>query len=145
MVSYPIPPHDMFSDGHNNMTTVLLSADVTSTMYMYIHHSPVLIIYPGLQVNGLSNLFWGWGREDDELYVRMKEAGMIVCISLSLSLSLSLSTFAYIVVFIMLVLLLHHLRCNIHRVSRQVTKHLSIFTTRPSGLGTRNDTTTSGR
>ena len=129
----------MFSDGHNNMTTVLLRADVTSTMYMYIHHSPVLIIYPGLQVNGLSNLFWGWGREDDELYVRMKEAGMIVCISLSLS------AFAYVVVFIMLVLLLHHLRCNIHRVSRQVTKRLSIFTTRPSGLGTRNDTTTSGR
>ena len=31
-----------------------------------------------LQVNGLSNLFWGWGREDDELYVRMKEAGMKV-------------------------------------------------------------------
>lgn len=31
-----------------------------------------------LQVNGLSNLFWGWGREDDELYVRMKEAGMTV-------------------------------------------------------------------
>ena len=33
---------------------------------------------PPLQVNGLSNLFWGWGREDDELYVRMKEAGMTV-------------------------------------------------------------------
>lgn len=31
-----------------------------------------------LQVNGLSNLFWGWGREDDELYVRMKEVGMKV-------------------------------------------------------------------
>ena len=30
------------------------------------------------QVNGLSNLFWGWGREDDELYLRMKEAGMKV-------------------------------------------------------------------
>ena len=31
-----------------------------------------------LQVNGLSNLFWGWGREDDELYVRMKEAKMTI-------------------------------------------------------------------
>ena len=31
------------------------------------------------QVNGLTNIFWGWGREDDELYVRMKEAGMTVC------------------------------------------------------------------
>ena len=95
MVSYPIPLQDMFSDGHNNMTTVLLSADVTSTMYMYIHHSPILIIYPGLQVNGLSNLFWGWGREDDELYVRMKEAGMIVCISLSLSLSICIHSGIY--------------------------------------------------
>ncbi|PIK55740.1 putative beta-1,4-galactosyltransferase 7 [Apostichopus japonicus] len=25
-------------------------------------------------VNGLSNSFWGWGREDDELYMRMEEA-----------------------------------------------------------------------
>lgn len=33
------------------------------------------------QVNGLSNLFWGWGREDDELYLRMKEAGMKVSVS----------------------------------------------------------------
>ena len=32
-----------------------------------------------LQVNGLSTLFWGWGREDDELYLRMKEAKMTVC------------------------------------------------------------------
>ncbi len=30
------------------------------------------------QVNGLSNLFWGWGREDDELYTRMREKGMVV-------------------------------------------------------------------
>ena len=31
-----------------------------------------------LQVNGLSNLFWGWGREDDELYLRIKEVKMAV-------------------------------------------------------------------
>ena len=31
-----------------------------------------------LQVNGLSNRFWGWGREDDELYVRMIEANLKV-------------------------------------------------------------------
>ena len=29
-------------------------------------------------MDGLSNLFWGWGREDDELYVRIQEAGMKV-------------------------------------------------------------------
>lgn len=27
------------------------------------------------EVNGLSNKFWGWGREDDELYMRIVEAG----------------------------------------------------------------------
>lgn len=30
------------------------------------------------KVNGLSNKFWGWGREDDELYQRMKEAGLTI-------------------------------------------------------------------
>nr|CAG4652136.1 EOG090X0CO7 [Triops cancriformis] len=28
------------------------------------------------KVNGLSNRYWGWGLEDDELYVRMKNAGL---------------------------------------------------------------------
>ncbi|XP_071947600.1 beta-1,4-galactosyltransferase 7-like [Antedon mediterranea] len=27
-------------------------------------------------LNGLSNKFWGWGREDDEFYMRMKEADL---------------------------------------------------------------------
>jgi hypothetical protein len=30
------------------------------------------------QVNGMTNIFWGWGREDDEFYVRMKKAGLVV-------------------------------------------------------------------
>ena len=30
------------------------------------------------QVNGLSNKFWGWGREDDELFMRMVQAGLKV-------------------------------------------------------------------
>ncbi|XP_067935262.1 beta-1,4-galactosyltransferase 7-like [Watersipora subatra] len=30
------------------------------------------------RLNGLSNRYWGWGREDDEFYVRMKEADIIV-------------------------------------------------------------------
>ncbi|XP_064630880.1 beta-1,4-galactosyltransferase 7-like [Lineus longissimus] len=29
-------------------------------------------------VNGMTNIFWGWGREDDEFYVRMKKAGLVV-------------------------------------------------------------------
>ncbi|MFH4977195.1 hypothetical protein AB6A40_003904 [Gnathostoma spinigerum] len=28
-------------------------------------------------VNGMSNKYWGWGLEDDEFYVRLKEAGLI--------------------------------------------------------------------
>lgn len=28
------------------------------------------------ELNGLSNKYWGWGLEDDELYVRIKEAGI---------------------------------------------------------------------
>ena len=31
-----------------------------------------------LQINGMSNRYWGWGREDDELYVRMKKANLNV-------------------------------------------------------------------
>lgn len=30
------------------------------------------------KVNGLSTKFWGWGREDDELYMRIKDAEMTV-------------------------------------------------------------------
>ncbi|KFB39790.1 hypothetical protein ZHAS_00007156 [Anopheles sinensis] len=30
------------------------------------------------QLNGMSNRYWGWGLEDDEFYVRIKEAGLEV-------------------------------------------------------------------
>ncbi|CAK9800381.1 Beta-1,4-galactosyltransferase 7 [Anthophora quadrimaculata] len=30
------------------------------------------------QVNGMSNKYWGWGLEDDEFYIRLKEAGLTV-------------------------------------------------------------------
>jgi len=30
------------------------------------------------RVNGLSNLFWGWGREDDDFYLRLKAANLPV-------------------------------------------------------------------
>ncbi|KAK2587503.1 hypothetical protein KPH14_003203 [Odynerus spinipes] len=31
-----------------------------------------------MQVNGMSNKYWGWGLEDDEFYVRLKEAGLSI-------------------------------------------------------------------
>ncbi|XP_063434377.1 beta-1,4-galactosyltransferase 7-like [Mytilus trossulus] len=31
-----------------------------------------------IKINGMSNRYWGWGREDDELYVRIKKAGLNV-------------------------------------------------------------------
>ncbi|EZA54390.1 hypothetical protein DMN91_002001 [Ooceraea biroi] len=31
-----------------------------------------------IQVNGMSNKYWGWGLEDDEFYVRLKEAHLSV-------------------------------------------------------------------
>ena len=42
-----------------------------------IQHDKVIILF---QVNGMSNRYWGWGREDDELYVRLKKAGLKVSI-----------------------------------------------------------------
>lgn len=29
-----------------------------------------------IAVNGMSNKYWGWGLEDDEFYVRLREAGL---------------------------------------------------------------------
>ncbi|VDO94895.1 unnamed protein product [Soboliphyme baturini] len=30
------------------------------------------------QVNGMSNRYWGWGLEDDEFYLRLKDAGLSI-------------------------------------------------------------------
>lgn len=30
------------------------------------------------QMNGMSNKYWGWGLEDDEFYIRIKDAGLKV-------------------------------------------------------------------
>lgn len=34
-----------------------------------------------LQCNGMSNRFWGWGREDDEFYRRLRKAELQVKVS----------------------------------------------------------------
>lgn len=30
------------------------------------------------KVNGMSNVYWGWGMEDDEFYVRLRQSGIEV-------------------------------------------------------------------
>jgi xylosylprotein 4-beta-galactosyltransferase len=35
------------------------------------------------KLNGLSNLFWGWGREDDEFYLRIRQANLKVSVVMS--------------------------------------------------------------
>lgn len=38
------------------------------------------VVLLSLQCNGMSNRFWGWGREDDEFYRRIKGAGLQVSV-----------------------------------------------------------------
>lgn len=38
----------------------------------------LLTKYHFIKINGMSNRYWGWGREDDELYVRIKKANLNV-------------------------------------------------------------------
>lgn len=69
-------------------------------MYEYPEHGPFHVASPELhpkyhyqtfvggillvkrehfqQMNGMSNKYWGWGLEDDEFYVRIKDAGLRV-------------------------------------------------------------------
>jgi xylosylprotein 4-beta-galactosyltransferase len=46
-------------------------------------------------VNGMSNRYWGWGLEDDEFYVRMKEAGLEIYRPINLTTG-SADTFSHI-------------------------------------------------
>ena len=48
-----------------------------------------------LLVNGMSNKYWGWGLEDDEFYVRLKEAGLNVSRPVNISTG-SNNTFAHV-------------------------------------------------
>lgn len=44
-----------------------------------LSHSAFLLYREHFElVNGMSNKYWGWGLEDDEFYVRLKEAGLNV-------------------------------------------------------------------
>lgn len=51
-----------------------------------------------LLVNGMSNKYWGWGLEDDEFYVRLKEAGLNVTRPQNLSTDVQ-STFKWVNLF----------------------------------------------
>jgi len=47
------------------------------------------------QMNGMSNKYWGWGLEDDEFYVRIKDAGLQVTRPVNISTGTS-NTFLHI-------------------------------------------------
>lgn len=38
----------------------------------------ILTVNDFRKLNGLSNKYWGWGLEDDEFYLRMKQGGVVV-------------------------------------------------------------------
>ena len=60
---------------------LILTAEQFEKVYaVYVGSAGILIRCALFQCNGLSNLFWGWGREDDEFYRRMIEAGYTVCV-----------------------------------------------------------------
>lgn len=46
-------------------------------------------------VNGMSNNYWGWGLEDDEFYVRLKDAGLTVTRPSNISTGIE-DTFRYV-------------------------------------------------
>ena len=50
-------------------------------LYHYARYFGGIVLLTPAQfrrVDGLSNLFWGWGREDDEFYLRVLDAGYSV-------------------------------------------------------------------
>ena len=67
---------DDFNDCIIEQTVVLfycLWLPVASQLPLYN-----VVCFFSRQINGLTNIFWGWGREDDEFYLRMTEAGLKV-------------------------------------------------------------------
>lgn len=64
---------------HNNL------ANSFNYCSLYFFRLPYATIFGGVsamtkdqfeQVNGFSNMFWGWGAEDDDLYYRIKNSGL---------------------------------------------------------------------
>lgn len=56
-----------------------LNPDVDNILTTYIDYISKYICFCRehfIQVNGMSNKYWGWGLEDDEFYLRLKEAGL---------------------------------------------------------------------
>lgn len=47
-------------------------------------------------VNGLSNRYWGWGLEDDEFYVRLKDAHLNITRPVNITTGTN-DTFRYVV------------------------------------------------
>ena len=68
---YPAPPN----------TVVHVSSPDYHPKYNYSKFIGGVLLAPTevyARVNGMSNLYWGWGLEDDEFYVRLMQAGVEV-------------------------------------------------------------------
>lgn len=80
------------------------------------------------QCNGMSNRFWGWGREDDEFYRRLKKAQLQVRVCSQRS-GRPRAHFHFVA--------FCFFSCSDRVELLQVTKPSSTYTTRPGGRGTR--------
>ena len=59
----------------------LTASPALHPLYHYARYFGGIVLLTPAQyrrVDGLSNLFWGWGREDDEFYLRVLDAGYSV-------------------------------------------------------------------
>lgn len=76
-----LPLNDRLLYSYNEAGPVHITAPNLHPLYHYDAYIGGILIMTRRQfekVNGLSNQFWGWGREDDELYMRLKDAGLKV-------------------------------------------------------------------
>ena len=76
-----LPLNDHLLYAYNENGPLHITSPNLHPLYHYDTYIGGILIMTRQQfekVNGLSNQFWGWGREDDELYMRLKEAELKV-------------------------------------------------------------------
>ncbi|XP_011304010.1 beta-1,4-galactosyltransferase 7 [Fopius arisanus] len=76
-----LPLNDNLSYGYPDASPLHVSAPDLHPRYHYSTFIGGILLIKRehfIQVNGMSNKYWGWGLEDDEFYVRLKEANLMV-------------------------------------------------------------------